>query len=340
MTALTPAGHVSWGYADAPRQAARLAAEWTAESRLMARRVLEARSHAGDSRLGAPTRQRLQLVADATEHNLNAVDQLLRPVLDISKSGHAAPAGDPAAHGDGETKPRRHASEALPYLFRDWIWGAEEVRAPLATIAEALARLDPRSRGVVLGGGGMRLPWELAQLPGAAQVTAVERNPVLCLAMERLLAGARLDLYEIPREPRSADCVAIRHGLSLPAAPQRAAPLSLVLGDVRAWSPEQPLDWLLTPFVLDVAGADALTLIERWTAWLRPGGCWINAGPLSFRRPWAVDAYTLDEILDALPARGLSIERVELFDVPHLSSPYDARWQRFRGAITIARKRE
>jgi hypothetical protein len=319
-----------WGFSERGAAAAAMASGWEAYRREAAMRILSAR-RAERVHAGTHTAARLRAVGDALEHNLRTIHALLEPVL-----AEAAGTDVPPPTRSARDAPIAMFERHLRYVFRDWAWGRAELMPILALVGQHWERHSIRS-GVVLGAGAMRLPFELAQSIRGVCVTAVDRNPVFCALMARLQSGGSVDLWEIPDEPRDLASVAVRHTLALPEPPPWS-PLRVILGDVREWEPGTPIDCLVTPFILDVAGSDALALIDRWSRWLRPGGWWVHIGPLSFRRPWLEHGYTIEEIRSAFRARGLVIESANRYEWPYLSSPYDSRVSGFSAHVLVARR--
>lgn len=335
MIPVTASGRLRWNSTGVAGRAAAVAKQWSHEAAVTTGHILEARRIAARPDTSTLTRARLTTVADALEHNLDVTRALLAPVLSA-----APPVGIALEQGTaGNRAPLPLRDLAWSYLFRDWVWETDEYAAVHTRVMAALDQLPPAREALVIGGGAMRLPWEIALRYPRMRVSAIDRNPVLCLAVDRLLDGGHLDAWEIPPVPRDPASVAIRHRVMLPPTPAASAPLHLVLGDAWEWAPETPVDWLVTPFVLDAAGGDAMALVERWSAWLRPGGWWINVGPLAFHRPWRAEAYTHAEVLRALSSEGWRVAADEAFHVPHLASPHDARTGGFHVTMTVMQRK-
>lgn len=294
-----------------------LAARGAAQRVRIAMDELDVRRSLVKPDLSPAVRSRLEAVGAALAHNASVLADLLAPL--ISKAENTV-----------EKKPGR--CPIVPYLYRDWVWGADEV-------ADQVARLEPflpaaPEHAVALGGGAMRLPIEVARITGAGRMTVVERDPVLCLAVDRLLSGAELNLFELPDAPRDADCVAVQHRLRIDAG----HPIDIVLGDVRSWAPGAPVDLLVTPYIIDVARQDPIELARRWSAWLAPGATWVDIGPMLSRTRTGADCVNRDELLAVLPDLGLDIIHFERFEMTHMASPYSAAHQVHGCALTVTRK--
>jgi hypothetical protein len=318
------------GFADPRARLAAFQAEWTAER---SRYVTEIRTAHREAREAAAfTRARLLAVAAALAHNLDTLESLVRPVLGdtLDRDGTAE------RRREGAPEPQLHSRGRLLYLFRDWVWGSSENAVVLEAFGGLLPEIPAGGTVLALGAGAMALPLAVARRTAARRLIGVDLDPVLCLAMDRLLGGATLSLYEVPREPRDLASVVRRHDLLVPLD-ERDPPCDVVLADAGEWVPDGRVDLLLTPFVLDVAGADARALLERWWAWLRPGGWWLHVGPLTFRSPHRAHAYTCEELFEGLERRGLLVRRECELEIPHLASPLAGRTQRFRVRLLAAR---
>jgi hypothetical protein len=318
------------GFADPRARLAAFHAEWIAER---ARYVTEIRTAHREAGAAAPlTRARLLTVAAALTHNLDTLEALVRPVLRDAPD-HDDPA---ASRQEGAPEHPIHSRGRLLYLFRDWGWGARENAVVLEAFGDLLTAIPAGGTVLALGAGAMALPLAVARRTAARRLIGLDLDPVLCLAVDRLLGGETLALYEVPREPRDLASVARRHDLMVPLEARDPA-CAVVLADAGEWGPDGRVDLLLTPFVIDVAGADARALLERWWAWIRPGGWWLHVGPLMFRSPHRAYAYTGEELFEGLESRGLLVQRACELEIPHLASPLAGRTQTFRVRLLAAR---
>jgi len=203
-------------------------------------------------------------------------------------------------------------------VHRDWAWGEEENARSLELVAGALGAR--RERLLVLGAGACRLAYDLHVAQAAATTVALDINPLLLLAAQRLLRGEPVVLYEFPIAPRAAGDVALRRELRAPAA---AAPgLELVFADAwRAPFAPQSFDAVLTPWLVDIVELDFEAIAAHVNRLLAPGGRWVNFGSLAF--PWRRPAlqHGRDEALAIVAENGFAVRAVEEATLPYMRSP-------------------
>jgi hypothetical protein len=274
-----------------------------------------ARADLADAALPDATRARLMRLADAYAGQRERVAALLAP-LALS----AAPAAL-ATQRAMATRVPQHQDLHSYYtnLHRDWAWGEEENARSAELVAGALAARD-RHRLLVLGAGAGRLAYDLHQNSPLALTVALDINPLLLLAGERVVSGGTLELYEFPIAPRSAADQAVLRTLRAPA-PARAG-LELLFGDAfDAPFAAQAFDRVLTPWLIDIVDEDFLELALCVNRLLGPGGRWVNFGSLAFpgRRPRA--RYAPDEIERLLADAGFKVAETRDAELPYMRSP-------------------
>ena len=90
---------------------------------------------------------------------------------------------------------------------------------------------------------------------------------------------------------------------------------------------------------LSSAIANATYLAEQQNIAIDPDGLWINHGSLAFADGAPGDAFSLEELLDALPAAGFARTEAREAQLPYLSSPA-SRHARLETVITFATRKE
>ena len=284
--------------------------------------------------LSALARSRIERVAAALDDQAARVRELLQP---LGLSGrHEAPAVH-AALGT-ELPVSQGLTTYYPNLHRDWNWGGEENRASLEAVAGVLPGAASAARVLVLGAGACRLAYDLHQSLRPQLTVALDFNPFFLLAARRILAGQALELYEFPIAPRTAEDHAILRTHRVPEPP--APGLALVLADATA-PPFRPgmFDLVLTPWFIDVAGEPVARVARRINALLAAGGTWVNHGSLAFPDIDPADAWSLEELLDALPAAGFARTEARESRQPYLSSPA-SRHARLESVVTFAARKD
>lgn len=277
------------------------------------------------------TRERLLQLTRAMEVERNLVSDVLAPLvcgLDVEAArlvpGAAAPVRDLQVLQMYET------------VFRDWAWGAAESERALELV-ERLARAASESadagtsahaslelgRLAVLGAGACRLAADVQRNLGPTATYALDYNPLPLFVAERVLSGAVVEAYEYPTGPRGLAHTAVLQRLQSPAP----APPGLVLALADARRPpfaEGSLDSVLTPWFIDVVATDLPETIATIGQLLRPGGLWLNQGPLRFSGS-ASRRYSIEEVHELVRSGGFELvaelsEHVPYFDSPHAGS--------------------
>lgn len=214
-------------------------------------------------------------------------------------------------------------------LHRDWAWGGEEaneVEAALASVEAVLEPGRPLGRTLVLGAGACRVPWELHRRHGGTDTIALDLNPLPYFVVRRLLCGERLELLEFPVRPRTTDSVVADRVFEAPLDPPgaRVPGFSLVFGDgldppVRAGA----FDTVLTPWFIDQIPRDLATLLPTLHELLRPGGTWINYGPLIYHPAHTalIHRYCIDEVLAMAGQAGFDVRTHRFERMPYMVSP-------------------
>jgi hypothetical protein len=225
-----------------------------------------------------------------------------------------------------------------PNLHRDWCWGDEENRASFEAVAASLPRTEVPARVLVLGAGAGRLAYDLHQHLRPPATLALDFNPFFLLAAARILAAPPLELYEFPIAPCSIDDHA-RLRVHAPPAPP-APGLVPVLADASA-PPFLPgsFDLVLTPWFIDVAVEPVGRIARRVNALLAPGGHWINHGSLAFADAEPGAAWSLEELVAALPSAGFTRPEPHESRQPYLASPA-SRHARVESVITFCARKE
>jgi hypothetical protein len=203
-------------------------------------------------------------------------------------------------------------------LFRDYIWGQSEAAGTL----ELVRRLAPGALGktAVYGAGTGQLALSIQQQLGAERTFGFDLNPLPLLVTSRLLNGDTVELHEFPPSPHSVAHTAVRQRLSLPVS----KPEELVLAFADALRPPLApgsLDTVVTPWFIDAVSADIRETAAAVNRVLRPGGHWLNFGPLRFKGSIA-QRYTIEEVEEAVTASAFELALRFHEDVPYFHSPH------------------
>ncbi|MBN1239681.1 MAG: class I SAM-dependent methyltransferase [Gammaproteobacteria bacterium] len=265
--------------------------------------------------LREPTRRRLTALRDATADHAERLSALLRP-LDIDSFGAA-----PETYLALRTRlpPDQGLTTYYPNLHRDWAWGDEENSASLDIVADALAGRPPGSV-LVLGAGAGRLAYDVHRRLEPASTVALDFNPLLLAVGRRAARGGKVELYEFPIAPRSADEQAVLRTLAADEPADER--LRFVLGDVhRPPFAKGSFDTIVTPWLVDILPEPLDALARRINHLLGAGGTWVNFGSLSFHGGDPALHYTIEECRAVLTDHGFAEPAVGEREMPYMCSP-------------------
>ena len=204
-------------------------------------------------------------------------------------------------------QPRRHAQFAsytpesfvqyYELMLRDWAWHSlgedtyrtyqDENRESLNAVTQVLDATGQGSfeRVLVLGSGAGRLSWDLHLALNPQLTVALDQHPLLIFLSDFLIKqGGSLSLFDTRKLPQQG--LPKIHEWMLKcadASPAQHKSWVAVAGD--AWHlpfAEQSFDLVVTPWFLDITGKDAKSLMALVERALKPGGCWLNHGPLLY----------------------------------------------------------
>ncbi|KAJ4496716.1 N2227-like protein-domain-containing protein [Lentinula lateritia] len=223
--------------------------------------------------------------------------------------------------------------EALKQFVRDWSdAGSSERSVIFQPILSAVSTLPApsrsRSRVLVPGSGLGRLAHEISQL--GYDVTACELSAYMNGAFRFLLDSEMTStVYQHEIHPyahwwsHSRNTADLFRGIRFPdviprLAEEETVGLHLTEGDFLALNAPKPLpgsdssrangyDFIVTLFFIDTS-VNILSTLEQIHKLLKPGGTWVNLGPLL----WCSSAQarlelTLDELFDAMEAVGFAV---------------------------------
>lgn len=214
-------------------------------------------------------------------------------------------------------------------IHRDWGWGDEaevdEVEAAVSAVEAVLPPDHPLGDMLVLGAGACRLPWELHRRRHPRSTLALDLNPLPYVIVAKLLRGEAVSLLELPIRPRSTETVAVERTMKLDAgADDHPERFFLALAD--GLDPPvvaRRFDTVVTPWFIDQIPKDLAEIFATLRAVLKPGGTWINHGPLIYHPAYTafLHRYCVDEVLDLAAAAGFAVEQHTFERMPYMVSP-------------------
>jgi hypothetical protein len=258
------------------------------------------------------TRGRIERVASAVGLDRKTVAGLFS---DFQRSGEAqGPALFPSSDPHSDSPLLLQYSE---HLFRDWVWGDAENDCSLSLVERLSSR--PLGKVAVFGVGTGRLAFDVQRKLAPESTLGLDSNPLPLLVGARLMRGEDVELHEFPLAPNSEDGVALRHRLRLPFP--RPDGLALAFADALR-PPVAPgsLDTIVTPWFIDAVEADVRETASAVNRALRPGGVWLNFGPLRFKGPLA-SLYLIDEVHELVESCSFRITTRLTEDIPYFRSP-------------------
>jgi len=290
------------------------------------------------------TRARLEAQLAAVRSNIAELNAVVDPLLSEEATGvpESGPAPEP-----GEVE------RFLVYfelLLRDWGWSEtenqENARA-LALIEEAIAASGrataPLGHVLVLGSGASRLAYELHHKHRPASTTTIDVDIVLSGVAARMVRGDTLHLTEAPSDANRSGSVRAERTLRAPHG--ALADFQVLLGDgLNPPFARDSFDTVLTPWFIDQVPDDLRDLVGVIDRVLKPGGRWINYGPVIFRKHVPLSRhYTIEEVTALANLGGLEVGGVVQGEWPYLCSPLKLRGRHevsFAFCATKALRRE
>jgi SAM-dependent methyltransferase len=275
-------------------------------------RVGELQREADEAPLLPRTRQRLLRIATGFAQQVEAVASLFEP-LDMGADEMAAT----VIPSRPEPSPQPLILECYEHVFRDWAWGERECAMTLdfikPLVPSGVARL------AIYGAGAGRLAADVHQACAPGQTLALDVNPLPLLAADRLLAGEAIDLPEFPLDPNSDEVAVVARHLERPFVVRDG--LTFLFADaLRPPIPAGSLDVVVTSWFIDVTRVDLRATAAAINRVLRPGGVWVNLGPLRFQAVLS-RAYTIEEVHEIVAGTAFDLLSHDRQQLPYFHSP-------------------
>ncbi len=273
------------------------------------------------------------LTRDRLEVAYAAMDQSLQSIMTLLEDGGLTAQRD-ARFDQAEVD---NPTEYYHHILRDWAWDSEksqyfETHANDANLQRVLAIWGKPEPGkmLVLGAGAGRLSWDLHTQLDAPLTIASDINPFLLASAQRLIQERRsISLPELYTYPQIGYSFANTWSMVPPLDEHDARKRWFALGS-DVWN--MPLkagsmDTIVTSWLLDVTGGDVKDLISVIAYLLKPGGRWINTGPLLYSRNLSFDKkYSAEEIIDFAGMAGFDVQAQSVDEIAHMVSPLNARY--------------
>jgi SAM-dependent methyltransferase len=211
------------------------------------------------------------------------------------------------------------------YLFRDWGWPAGEGASENEQAFATLRAVAPGALGrlLVLGAGGCRLAYDLHRRAGAVETVVIDIDPYLFVPAESVVRGGAVTLTEASLNVVDAERVSSAWTLRAPEGPLDGGDFHFFLANGLAPPfADATFDTIVTPWFIDRVPSDLPEFLATVRRLLRPGGRWLNQGPLLYPPETALPRrYSRDEVVAFATAAGFRVGPVDAASRPYLVSP-------------------
>lgn len=287
--------------------------------RQVERTVRDIREQLQTADLLPATRQRCEATIQGIAGQLADVRAILQPLLPATTCSegrewsHRAPA----------------TLHHLPYLYRDWGWPSEadgENEQALSMVEETLGDAGP-GRTLVMGAGACRLAYDIHHRHPDAEIMVMDLDPVLFAAAHAVTHGETLTVSEANLEMGNMNHAVKEWSLTAPQGPVDEARFHFLIAD----AVDPPLDdgvfdTVLTPWFIDQGPEDVRDLISSLHRLLKPGGRWVNLGPLKYDLDVPVSRrFAREELFDLAKRAGFRTGSSKSATLPYLVSRLNGR---------------
>ncbi len=289
-------------------------------------------AEADGSGLQPTGRARLKAMAAGARDQLADIVALLGPAL-----------GGPLEPAEASGLPRG-VVEYSHCLYRDWGWddgnSPENVQA-VDAIRGVVGGEQTLGRTLVVGAGGCRLAYDLHRQFGGTETAVVDIDPFLLVIAEAVVRGEPARVTEAPANVQEMKGIARSWSLRAPAGSLGEDAFHFLFANGMA-PPFRAgtFDTVVTPWFIDQVPTDLPAFFAKLREVLKPGGRWINHGPLIYPADAALSRrFSREEIFELVHLAGFRLERWSSQSAPHLVSPLGGRgkveWVLTFGAVAL-----
>ena len=266
------------------------------------------------------SRLRAQRALDSVRGQVGDICALLRPLLP-----EASP--EPAAGDDEGALPS--VVTHIYHAFRDWGWPDDEDGENERALAAVNAVRDgrPVGRMLVVGAGACRLAYDLHRTDAAAETVVIDVDPLLLAVAQTVIRGGSVDLREANAEIDEMNKGVAEWTLRARAGPIGEDRFQFLLADGLE-PPFAPgsFDTIVTPWFIDLVPKDLRDFMSVMHRLLKPGGQWLNLGPLRYTPAVPFGRrYTREELFDLAARGGFNVGKWQTHSVPYLVSKLSQR---------------
>jgi SAM-dependent methyltransferase len=232
----------------------------------------------------------------------------------------------------------------FPNLSRDWGIGEPGFENENVLLFESIKsffpsewKSEPQRTAIqiaVLGCGAGRLPYDLAKAFPESKIVAIDINPLLLLAANKINSGERLKGIFPTFSPKDRMNPALEIELATPSGP--AENLEFAFADVYSLPfSRESFDLVVTPWLVDILPRSFSHLTSSIAQIVKPQGKWINLGAWFFNFQNEEDNISLDEAIEIGGQSGWKSIGSQLIETPYLQSAVDShrRFETMTGFI-------
>jgi SAM-dependent methyltransferase len=261
------------------------------------------------------TKVRCRAMIQAVREQAHEIRAILEPVT-----------GAPDVAASGEVPA---PLQYIHYLYRDWGWPSNpdgENERVLAMVDRVLAK-QSLGRTLVLGAGACRLAYDLHRRDATAETVVLDIEPFLFTCAHTIVRGGSLTIHEANAEVQETEHASTAWKLRAQNGPIAEDRFQFIIADglEPPFDPEA-FDTIVTPWFIDVVPSDLRDVISTVHRLLKPGGSWIDVGPLIYRPGVPIaHRFSREELFDLAARAGFRIDSWRSESMPYLVSKLNGR---------------
>lgn len=257
------------------------------------------------------TQHRLKALGEAEQARIALLEKICEQ-LNFNK--------DSKAPDSNMTATEQGILNYFDHITRDWAWGEKEIDEQIHLIQKIHPKSETeKATVVVVGSGAGRLVYELRRQKVFKEVIALDINPLLLTLSKNIAEGQTLSIPEFPVGPKSNEVSTLVHKCK---APEKVTDLHFALADAYDLPfANESLDYVLTPFLIDILPLHFEYLIQEINRVLKTNGKWMSIGTVGFHRGDARIQLVKDEVREALNYHGFKSKSEAEAVMTFVSSP-------------------
>jgi hypothetical protein len=236
---------------------------------------------------------------------------------------------DPPGMNDFAMKAIESPLRRVPHLCRDWGWDDGKSRENdeiLAAVRDVVGE-GPLGRVLVLGAGACRLAYDMHRVFAPTETVVLDVDPLLLVGAHEVIRGGTFRLTESSLSVHETTAVGRAWDLRAPFGAIGESAFHFVLADgLEPPFLAETFDTVVTPWFIDIVPKDLRDLLGTLLFVLRPGGRWINIGPLLYPRETPLERrFTREEIFELALRAGFKLGKWKTASGAHFVTPSSGR---------------